>query len=412
MKVVAVLLLATAVFGWQDEHRVFKKWSSMKAMESCWGEDNMKTYTVQLKKAISKCHATDAPELELPLYRSPFRFINTIMTSGQQHQENLMQAVQSMARNMAHNMMQTNGMQRNNMMHNSNNMMQNQMQNQQFQNRFQQQYQPNYQQGRNDMNYNMMNGQNFQGQKYRENMQSNNMPYDQVMNTVSMMKFMREFMENKYNKMDNIAPRNYRDHTNQDYSQEFFRRMNNQGMRFKRQVNGNTKPHGSDANTLPGFLELGDRLAEKLKETKEHAIAKIGNFTCVMKEMNVLNDQNQIDVRGMKQELEKYNMPSEWFKNHEIKNLEICYQMSEAVPQSVQDDYEYPGAPNLAKMKAFMQCCKESKRRTCMYQDMKVKVENNFGPLEQILEQTGLTEAELFPLMQELLYSSEEMEYM
>merc|ERR1719219_826301 len=128
------------------------------------------------------------------------------------------------------------------------------------------------------MNYNMMNGQNFQGQKYRENMQSNNMPYDQVMNTVSMMKFMREFMENKYNKMDNVAPRNYRDHNNQDYSQEFFRRMGTQqSMRFKRQVNGNTKPHGSDANTLPGFLELGDRLAEKLKETKEHAIAKLGD---------------------------------------------------------------------------------------------------------------------------------------
>merc|ERR1712080_768279 len=167
---------------------------------------------------------------------------------------------------------------------------------------------------------------------------------DQVMNTVSMMKFMREFMENKYTRMDNIAPRNY--DNNQDHSQEFFRRMGNQGMRFKRQVNGNTKPHGSDATNLPGFLELGDRLAEKQKETKEHAIAKIGIFTCVMKEMNVLNDQNQIDVRGMKQELEKYNMPSQWFKNHEIRNIEICYQMSEAVPQSVQDDYEYPGAPN------------------------------------------------------------------
>merc|ERR1712080_600263 len=101
-------------------------------MESCWGEDNMKTYTGQLKKAISKCHATDAPELELPVYRSPFRFINTIVRSGQQHQENLMEAVQSMARNMASKMMQ-----------NTNNMMQNQMQNQQFHNRFQQQYQPN-----------------------------------------------------------------------------------------------------------------------------------------------------------------------------------------------------------------------------------------------------------------------------
>merc|ERR1712173_483116 len=168
------------VWGWQDEHRVFKKWSSRKAMESCWGEDNMKTYTVQLKKAISKCHATDAPELELPIYRSPFRFINTIMSSGQQHQENLMQAVQSMARNMAQNMMQSNSMQ--------STMMQNQFQ--------QQQYQPNYQQGRNDMNYNtnQQYPMNNQGQKYRANMQSNNMQYDQKINTVSMMKLMREFM--------------------------------------------------------------------------------------------------------------------------------------------------------------------------------------------------------------------------
>merc|ERR1711981_310687 len=100
------------------------------------------------------------------------------MTSGQQHQENLMQAVQSMARNMAHNMMQSNMMQ----------------------NQFQQQYQPNYQQGRNDMNYNtnQQYPMNFQGQKYRENMQSNDMPYNQVLDTVSMMKFMREFMEDKY----------------------------------------------------------------------------------------------------------------------------------------------------------------------------------------------------------------------
>merc|ERR1712179_159287 len=174
-----------------------------------------------------------------------------------------MQAVQSMARNMASNMMQSNGMQHN--------VMQNQQQ-QYPMNNFQQQqnYRPNNQhhQGRNDYNMFNQNQQypsNFQGQNYRQNMQS---------------------------------------------------------MRFKRQVNGNTKPHGSDANNLPGFLELGDRLAEKLKETQEHAIAKIGNFTCVMKELNVLNEQNQIDVRGMKKQLEKYNMPSEWFKNHDIKNIE------------------------------------------------------------------------------------------
>jgi hypothetical protein len=419
MKVVAVLLLATAVFGWDDQ-KVFKKWSGMKAMESCWGEDNMKTYTVQLKRAISKCHGTDAPELELPIYRSPFRFINTIMTSGQQHQEYLMEAVQKMA----HNMVSEQNYNMQNMQQN------NQFQGQQFQNQqnsqFQQQYMPkNQNQGRNDM-YNM-NPMNFQGQN--DNMQSNNMKnmkYDQVMNTVSMMKFLKEYMQvhpmtsqDNYN-MDNMVQRNtysnQKDNTNQ-FSQELMRRMGgvqqkqNQ-FRFKREVNGDTKPQGSDANTLPGFLELGDRLAEKLKDTKEKAIAKMGNFTCVMKEMNVLTQENQINVRGMKQELEKFNMPSQWFKDHSVKNIDICYQMSEAVPQSVQADYNYPGFPNLAKMKVFMKCCKETKQKTCMHQDMKNKIENNFGPLEKILEQTGLTETELFPLMMSLLHSSEEMEYM
>merc|ERR1719186_192859 len=99
-------------------------------------------------------------------------------------------------------------MQGNNMMHNNNNMMQNQFQNQ---NRFQQQYQPSHQQGRFDnYNTNQQYPMNFQGQKYRENMQSNNMPYDQVMNTVSMMKFMREFMQDKYNQNNGNA-RNFMD---------------------------------------------------------------------------------------------------------------------------------------------------------------------------------------------------------
>merc|ERR1719500_2753065 len=153
--------------------------------------------------------------------------------------------------------------------YNMQNMQQNnQFQGQQFQNQqnsqFQQQYMPkNQNQGRNDM-YNM----NFQGQN--DNMQSNNMKnmkYDQVMNTVSMMKFLKEYMQvhpmtsqDNYN-MDNMVQRNtysnQKDNTNQ-FSQELMRRMGgvqqkqNQ-FRFKRQVNGDTKPQGSDANTLPGF---------------------------------------------------------------------------------------------------------------------------------------------------------------
>ena len=46
----------------------------MKAQESCWGEENMKLYTVNLKQAIAKCSQLDAPELSLPPFRSPYRY--------------------------------------------------------------------------------------------------------------------------------------------------------------------------------------------------------------------------------------------------------------------------------------------------------------------------------------------------
>merc|ERR1711973_1057155 len=81
MKVLAVLLLSglglVACGG--DEWRMYMQYTTMKAHESCFGEENMKIHTVDLKKAIAKCHQKDAPELNLPPFNSPYRFINTLM---------------------------------------------------------------------------------------------------------------------------------------------------------------------------------------------------------------------------------------------------------------------------------------------------------------------------------------------
>merc|ERR1711992_519431 len=54
-------------------------------------------------------------------------------------------------------------------------------------------------------------------------------------------------------------------------------------MRFKRAAGDN--------------LDLGDRLVEKLAEQKHQMEAKIGNMTCVMRELNVLDASNNIDVQ-------------------------------------------------------------------------------------------------------------------
>ena len=89
MKVFAILLLASyAVAHGGDDYHIYKKWANTKAMESCWGEENMKVYTVNMKKAVAKCNQIDAPELELPPYRSVDRFVNTMVSFANKMESN------------------------------------------------------------------------------------------------------------------------------------------------------------------------------------------------------------------------------------------------------------------------------------------------------------------------------------
>ena len=81
MKFFVLLALAAAVVA-DYEKEMMMKWMKMKAMESCWGSENMKLYTVEMKRAIAKCSNEDAPELSLPPFRSSYRFVNTMINQG------------------------------------------------------------------------------------------------------------------------------------------------------------------------------------------------------------------------------------------------------------------------------------------------------------------------------------------
>merc|ERR1719273_1829297 len=97
MKVFAVLLLASMAVGHYptlypeaevqtetSEWRQFYKFAVAKAMESCLGKDTVNKYTVNMKKAVAKCQQEEAPELDLPPYRSMYKFVNTIIKSADQ----------------------------------------------------------------------------------------------------------------------------------------------------------------------------------------------------------------------------------------------------------------------------------------------------------------------------------------
>merc|ERR1712241_629446 len=87
MKLLLTLCLLGLAAGSED-YKMFMKWAKTKAMESCWGEDNMKIYTVSMKKAVAKCQQQDVPELDLPPFRAINRLINNMVSmAGEKEDE-------------------------------------------------------------------------------------------------------------------------------------------------------------------------------------------------------------------------------------------------------------------------------------------------------------------------------------
>merc|ERR1711879_1041652 len=70
-----------------------------------------------------------------------------------------------------------------------------------------------------------------------------------------------------------------------------------------------------------------------------------------------------------------------------------------------------PSAPSSSARSRCSQSAARRPRPSCMHQDIKNKVESNFGPMEDILQETQLTEHEFFPLVMQLLHGKE-MDYM
>merc|ERR1711951_268845 len=109
--------------------------------------------------------------------------------------------------------------------------------------------------------------------------------------------------------------------------------------RHKRQAPGSKKPANvNGAVTLPESLDLGDRLADKLKEEREQMEAKVGNMTCVLREMGVLNQQNELDFNTQKRTFEKYNFPSKWLKNRLLDDMEVCNKVAQSLPNEAQQE--------------------------------------------------------------------------
>merc|ERR1712051_273947 len=315
------LLLALCMLGLatsSQDYKKFMKWAGTKAMESCWGEDNMKIHTVNMKKAVAKCQQSDAPELNLPPFRAANRFVNKLVGMAG-HREEEKDQLESLIQFMKFTMMM------------------------------------------------MMKNMNEPSGSYKQ--------YNSEYKSSGSNNFLKS------------------------QSQEDMWKAISQ-MRFKRQADNS--------------LALNDRLKEKLEGMMEEHVQKVSNMTCVLKELNVIDHHNNIDVNALKEDSKQYRMPSQWFADKYEVILDSCSQVAESLPARLQEEYvpkNYNGPlKNLGKIKSFMDCCKSAKMKLCMQQDTKKKIETNFGPLEELMEgfNNQLTEEQVFFMVNELLQGPED----
>merc|ERR1712025_1247804 len=331
------------------------------------GEDNMKIYTVNMKKAVAKCNQQDAPELDLPPFRAITRMINN-MVSMAGHKEDEHYEMKSFMKFYRY-------MQMMKMMNHDDD----------------DHHQENYGQ------YKPMQYSQMKDSSSDMNMMDNkndNMYYDDGNMDMSRPERRHDDMFSMYKNMG-FQNKRQKSH-NEDFSLDSMFRS----MRFKRQADDS--------------LALNDRLKEKLEHMMTEHVEHVSNMTCVLREMNVIDQNNNIDVRAMKKDAEQYKLPSAWFGERYEEILDSCYEVAENLPAGLQDkvlpnNYNGP-MRNLGKIKSFMNCCKSAKMKLCMYQDTKKKIETNFGPVEQLLEgfNNQITEEQVFYMVNELLQGDDD----
>merc|ERR1712113_1360848 len=271
-----------------------------KAMESCWGEDNMKIYTVSMKKAVAKCQQQDVPELDLPPFRAINRLINNMVSmAGEKEDEH---------HEMKYFMKFFRYMQMMKMM--------------------------NHDDDDHHQSYSAYNPTQYSQMKEESGMN--------MMEKMKMMMMMKKMMDgrkqDKYEDYGNMDMSSYDDMSSRrhDDMSSMYKKMG-----FQNKMGNHMKSRNDDFESMfrsmsqmrfkrqaDDSLALNDRLKDKLEHMMKEHVEEISNMTCVLREMKVIDQNNNIDVTAMKKDAKQYKLPSAWFGERYEEILDSCYEVA------------------------------------------------------------------------------------
>merc|ERR1712209_350467 len=348
MRAFIILACVGVVFAGDDMFgmkKMQKTWAEHKAMESCFGENMMKTSLLKMKKAVVKCTGMDMPELDLPMYNNPHRFVHALLEGAEDLKT--MKMFKAMS---------------------------------------------------------VLGGQQYNQQSQNAPIQlvlgQQQAPQDNMMKKMFMKMMMKKMFQDKdadESPFGNMGSMKYGQENQDNQDQyKFFQNMMKAMNRNKRATDD--------------LFELGDRLTDKLKQETEEWQAKLGNASCVLKELDIIDQNENLDISGMVQSVERGEwgeFPDQWLKEQHIKDCRTCATFADSIPKTVFEECAW--GEKWGRIMMFFQCEKDTKYKTCMNHDMKLKLEKSFGSLESLEEATGLPEYQLLPMTMKLLNEQMDM---
>jgi hypothetical protein len=353
---IVLLFIGMAIAGddMMGHEKMKKQWTDYKAMESCFGEDMMKTSMLKMKKAVVKCTGIDMPELDLPMYKSPNRVVHALLESAQDlEQMKMLKAFQQLSQShqQSNNQQQPQGIQL------------------------------------------------VLGQQQAQ-------PQDDMFKKMMMKMMMKKLFFNQQE--DHHEQNEYKMDLTSPFGNIGNQRSNNKYEMMEQMMK--TFMNQKHKRAADDVFELGDRLTEKLKQETVKMQAKLGNASCVLQELGIIDQNQNLDINAMVKSVEDGEwgaFPDQWLKEHHIKDCRTCATYADSIPKTVFDECAY--GEKWGRIMLFFQCEKEAKYKCCMNHDMKLKLEKSFGTLEELEQATGLPEYQLLPLTMKLLHDQMDM---
>merc|ERR1739844_784110 len=174
------------------------------------------------------------------------------------------------------------------------------------------------------------------------------------------------------------------DHDQYEMMEKMMRNSNNDddmsGMQKMFEMFKNQNRYKRDTD----LYDLGDKLVEKMEMAKDAFQAKAGNISCYLQEFNYIDEDMNLNLQGMLQEAD-------------------CYDMVQSIPKNLLEHY---GNEKHMRVKKFMMCNDHMMKMECMCDDSKQMLEKHFKPLSELVEETGMDEMSLLKMTHMLVEDS------